>query len=160
MTNSRDSQPAKNNFKRASILVIDDNDDNWHIIEQAIAGAMPEVVAIRVANLEEVRTLFATWRTNEWEMPRLILLDLYLPDRHTGWQALDLIREMPAPCNQVPVVLLSYSDASADINEAYQRGVSSYLVKPVEFSAWQDYFRQLRTYWWETVTLPPMQLFW
>jgi CheY-like chemotaxis protein len=91
-------------------------------------------------------------------MPKLILLDLYLPERNDGWQVLSEIRALTAPCNQVPVVMLSSSNVQADITEAYRRGSSSYLVKPTAYSEWLDYFKQLRTYWWETVTLPPMRL--
>ncbi len=58
------------------------------------------------------------------------------------------------PCNLVPVIMLSGSDRRSDISEAYSWGSSSYLVKPITFAGWLDYFKQLRTYWWETVTLP------
>ncbi len=158
MVTGKDHQTTKSNFKRAKVLVIEDNDDHWLLINRAMQECMPEVITIRAATSAQTQTLLDDWRQNEWEMPKLILLDLYLPDRKDGWRLLEQIRTMSAPCNQVPVVLLSYSSASTDINEAYQRGVSSYLVKPTEFSAWLDYFQQLRTYWWETVTLPPMQV--
>lgn len=158
MTESADHQAAKANFKRAKVLVIEDNDDHWFLMSRAMQECLPEITAIRAATPAETQPLLMNWRTNEWEMPKLIVLDLYVPERENAWQFLQQIRSMPSPCNQVPVVLLSYSNAPADINEAYQRGVSSYLVKPTEFSGWLDYFRQLRTYWWETVTLPPMQL--
>ncbi len=158
MTESGDRQAVKTNFKRAKVLIIEDNDDHWFLINRAMQQCLPEVTAIRAATLAETQPLLTNWLTNEWEMPKLILLDLYVPQREDAWQFLQQIRSMSPPCNQVPVVLLSHSNAPTDINEAYQRGVSSYLVKPIEFLAWLDYFQQLRTYWWETVTLPPMQL--
>ena len=61
---------------------------------------------------------------------------------------------MPSVLSKIPVVLLSHSNARSDIAEAYQRGCSSYLVKPSQFSDWLSYFQTLRSYWWETATLP------
>ena len=90
-------------------------------------------------------------------MPKLIILDLYLPKRADGLELLRQIKALPSPCNQLPVVMLSSSSDRTDISQSYQYGGSSYLVKPTDFEAWLTYFQELRTYWWETVTLPPLQ---
>lgn len=158
MTHIQDNETVRTNFKRARVLVVEDNDDYWTLIQRAMLQILPEVVPVRAANQEQAHELLVDWSRDEWEMPKLILLDLYLPERSQGWQVLADIRNLAAPCNQVPVVMLSSSDVQADISEAYLRGSSSYVVKPAAYSEWLDYFRQLRTYWWETVTLPPMRL--
>lgn len=158
MTYIQDNETVRSNFKRARILVVEDNDDYWVLIQRAMLQVLPEVVPVRAANHDEAHELLVDWSRDEWEMPKLILLDLYLPERTDGWQVLADIRNLASPCNQVPVVMLSSSNVQADITEAYQRGSSSYLVKPAAYSEWLDYFKQLRTYWWETVTLPPMRM--
>lgn len=157
MTYSQDNETVRANFKRARILVVEDNDDYWVLIQRAMLQILPEVVPIRAVSREQASDLLVAWSRDEWEMPKLVLLDLYLPERTQGWQVLADIRNLAAPCNQVPVVILSSSNVPADITESYRRGSSSYLIKPTVFSEWLDYFRQLRTYWWETVTLPPMR---
>jgi len=158
MTYVNDSETVRANFKRARILVVEDNDDYWVLIQRAMLQILPEVVPVRASSQAQAHTLLEDWSRDEWEMPKLILLDLYLPERSQGWEVLADIRSLTAPCNQVPVVMLSNSTVQADISEAYRRGSSSYLIKPTVFSDWLDYFKQLRTYWWETVTLPPMRL--
>ncbi|MEZ0541181.1 response regulator [Fibrella arboris] len=158
MTYAHDNETIRTNFKRARILVVEDNDDYWVLIQRAMLQVIPEVVPLRAANRKQAHDLLIDWSRDEWEMPKLVLLDLYLPERDQGWQVLADIKNLIAPCNQVPVVVLSSSNMPADITESYRRGSSSYLVKPTVFSEWLEYFKQLRIYWWETVTLPPMRL--
>ncbi len=157
MAYSHDRETAKTNFKNARILVVEDNDDYWVLIRRAMLQVMPEVKPIRAASRQQAQEMLIEWSRDEWEMPKLVLLDLYLPQRDEGWQVLSAIRDLSAPCNLVPVVMLSSSVEQADISEAYSRGSSAYLVKPTDFSEWLDYFGQLRTYWWETVRLPVMR---
>ena len=158
MTYTNDNETVRANFKRARILVVEDNDDYWVLIQRAILQVLPEVIPVRASSHQQAQRFLTDWSRDEWEMPKLVLLDLYLPERNQGWQVLSDIRNLTAPCNQVPVVMLSSSSLQADISEAYRRGSSSYVVKPTVFTDWVDYFKQLRVYWWETVTLPPMRV--
>lgn len=66
-------------------------------------------------------------------IPRLILLDLKLP-RLSGLEFLQWLRQQPI-LKRIPVVVLTSSKESPDINQAYDLGISCYLVKPVEFNA-------------------------
>lgn len=135
-------------------MVIEDNPDYTTIISHAIQHNIPEVKTVLLSNEAETLAYLNECTALEWELPRLILLDLYLPDRQSGWRVLDMIRSLPAALGKIPVIMLSGSESQGDIAEAYRRGCSSYLVKPTESSDWQHYFQCLRTYWWQTVTLP------
>ncbi|GAB2570376.1 response regulator [Spirosoma areae] len=145
---------SRENFKNATLLIIDDSSDHRVIIANAARQCLPEVRIILVASEEEAVAYFDTCRLEEWDVPKLILLDLYLPDRTTGWRLLEQIKAIPTALGKIPVVLLSNSTSPADIAEAYERGCSSYIIKPGNFDNWLEYFRTLRSYWWETVTLP------
>jgi CheY-like chemotaxis protein len=147
----------KENLRRAKVLVIEDNDDQWLLIQKALKEILPEITTMRVSSPTQALVLLEEWQTQEWEIPKLILLDLYLPENRDGWDLLQQIKRMASPINQIPIVMLSASVGETDIRKAYELGVSSYLVKPVEFQDWLTCFREFRTYWWETVTLPPMQ---
>jgi CheY-like chemotaxis protein len=145
------------NFKRAKILVIEDNEDHWTLIKNAMQHCLPEVTPVWAQTLDQAMELLNDWSIQEWELPKLILLDLYMPAREDGWHLLKQIKTMPALCSQIPIVMLSASDDPEDITDAYQHGSSSYMVKPTDFAGWLTYFQELRNYWWETVTLPPMR---
>ena len=145
------------NLRQAKVLIIEDNLDHWVLMKKALQHCLPEVTHIRVDTPDQALELLNEWRHQEWEIPKLIILDLYLPDRMDGWKLLQQIKAMPASCSQIPVVMLSSSDVRNDISEAYDRGAASYLVKPTDLMGWIAFFQELRTYWWETVTLPPLQ---
>ena len=161
MKRDKDQSGIKTNFRQANVLVIEDNNDHWVIIKQAMQAGLPEVRPVWASTPQQAISLLEACHNQEWDLPQLIFQDLYLPERRDGWALLRHIKAMPAPYNQIPIVMLSSSVTNADITEAYQFGISSYLVKPTGFEEWIAYFQDLRTYWWETVTLPPLQYrFW
>jgi CheY-like chemotaxis protein len=66
-----------------------------------------------------------------YPLPNLILLDLKMP-RLSGFDVLAFLQKHPAFA-AIPVVVLSSSDQQSDIDQAYQLGVSAYVVKPSAF---------------------------
>jgi two-component system, response regulator len=77
--------------------------------------------------------------------PRLILLDLKLPKI----DGLDVLRTLKADqrTRRTPVVVLTSSREGRDLQQAYDIGANSYIVKPVEFEKFLDVVRQLGVYW-------------
>lgn len=150
-------QRLRHNAKQIKILIIEDSADHWVLMSKALKQCMPEAEPIRVSNSQQTLELLSAWSTQEWEMPKLIFQDLYLPTREDGLELLQQIKNIAPSCSRVPIVMLSSSENRTDIVEAYQQGIASYLVKPADFTNWLAYFEELRTYWWDTVTLPPVQ---
>jgi CheY-like chemotaxis protein len=60
-----------------------------------------------------------------------ILLDLKLP-RVSGLEVLKTLKTHPS-YRSIPVVVLTSSAASRDVETAYELGANSYIVKPVDF---------------------------
>ena len=75
----------------------------------------------------------------------LVLLDLKLP-RKSGHEVLEWLRAQPA-LNRMPVVVLTSSKESRDVNRAYDLGANSYLVKPVAFADLLRMAQTLDLYW-------------
>ncbi|GAB3644198.1 response regulator [Spirosoma arcticum] len=153
-TSSYRDSTTRNNFKNAQLLIIEDNPDHGIIISNAVRQCLPELKIVLIPTEQEVMAYLDHCRLEEWDIPKLVILDLYLPDRQNGWRLLEQIRAMPMALSKTPVVILSSSGNRSDVIEAYERGCSSYLVKPRMYEDWLAYFRMVRTYWWETVTLP------
>ena len=84
--------------------------------------------------------------------PGLILLDLNMPKKD-GREAL---REIKSDRNlrQIPVVVLTTSNADEDILRSYDSGASSFISKPVTFGGLVDLMKGLGRYWFEIVDLP------
>lgn len=87
--------------------------------------------------------------------PGLILLDLNMP-RKDGREALQEIKADPQ-LHQIPVVVLTTSQAEEDIYRSYQLGVNSYITKPVTFDSLVEMVQTLGKYWFEIVELPPSE---
>jgi CheY-like chemotaxis protein len=84
--------------------------------------------------------------------PGLILLDLNMPKKD-GREALTEIKANPA-IRKIPVVVLTTSRAEEDVFGTYDRGVSSFITKPVTFAGLAEAMKVLSKYWFEIVELP------
>src|SRR5689334_2661603 len=77
--------------------------------------------------------------------PHIILLDLRLP-RIDGLQVLQIIKTSEV-LRQIPVVVLTTSDAEQDATRAYHNYANSYLVKPLGYEQFQKLIDDLGFYW-------------
>ena len=64
-------------------------------------------------------------------MPELILLDLNMPQMD-GKQFLAMMRD-DDKLGDIPVIMLTSSDAAVDIQECYELNANGYIVKPGGF---------------------------
>jgi CheY-like chemotaxis protein len=78
-------------------------------------------------------------------LPRVILLDLKLP-KVDGLEVLRRIKSDDRT-RRVPVVVLTSSREEPDIARAYDLGVNSYIVKPVDFESFVPAVTQAGLYW-------------
>ncbi|QKZ11791.1 response regulator [Spirosoma sp. KUDC1026] len=138
---------------KAIILVIEDNADQWFIIRWALEQRFPEVEAIWFKNSAQALMYLDSCQLNEQAFPRLILLDLYIPNRESGWRFLETIK-LHHLYREIPTVMLSWSADREDIRESYMLRSNSYLVKPDSYEKWLECFTVFRDYWWDAVTLP------
>ncbi|WP_266364125.1 response regulator [Tellurirhabdus rosea] len=140
--------------KRIRLLIVEDNPDHSFFILKAIQESFSAADPVLVTTEETALEYLERCAINPQEMPLLVLLDLYFPTREKGLALLRAIKDQPAPVSQVPVVVFSSSSAEEDISDSYEQGVNSYVVKPMSYDAWREYFQALREYWMDVVSLP------
>jgi len=84
--------------------------------------------------------------------PDLILLDLNLP-KMDGREVLAKIKE-DASLKTIPTVILTTSEAEADILKSYQLQANCYLSKPAQLDAFESLVKSINDFWLTKVKLP------
>lgn len=82
---------------------------------------------------------------NPEDHPKMVLLDLKLP-KIDGIEVLRQVKANPAT-RKLPVVVLTSSRQDKDIDECYNLGANSYMVKPIDFEEFMTAVSILSTYW-------------
>jgi CheY-like chemotaxis protein len=85
--------------------------------------------------------------------PDLVLLDLNLP-RRNGREVLAEIKN-DRDLSQIPVVVLTTSQANEDILCSYQLHANAYVTKPPDFDRFIAVVRQIDQFFVRVVKLPP-----
>lgn len=137
------------------ILLVEDNDDHAELVLRSLEDHRVANTITRVADGEQAldylhaRGKFA----GDAERPDLVLLDLRLP-RVDGLDVLEGIKSTPELAN-IPVVVLTTSQAERDLAQAYERKANAYVVKPVDFDKFVDLMRDLGFFWLAWNQKPP-----
>jgi CheY-like chemotaxis protein len=84
--------------------------------------------------------------------PDLILLDLNLP-KMDGREVLAQIKE-DEDLKTIPTVILTTSEAEADIAKSYQLQANCYLCKPVQLDAFENLVKSINDFWLVKAKLP------
>jgi CheY-like chemotaxis protein len=87
--------------------------------------------------------------------PDFILLDLNLP-RMDGREVLAEIKA-DVHLRTIPTVILTTSDADADVLKSYELNANAYLRKPVTLEAFENLVRSINDFWLTRVVLPLRQ---
>ena len=77
--------------------------------------------------------------------PKVVLLDLKLP-KVSGLEVLKAVKS-DKRTSHIPIVIVTSSREEPDMKEAYELGVNSYVVKPVEFDKFVNAMSSLGLYW-------------
>jgi len=77
--------------------------------------------------------------------PVCVLLDIKLPSL-SGLEVLAWIRKNPA-LKRLPVIMLTSSLIPSDINQAYDLGANSYLIKPPDLDSLIELAKTIDMYW-------------
>ncbi len=139
--------------QEVSILMAEDDIEDQMLIREALKESDTNYNLTIVNNGEElVDYLNQRGTYSGVSLPKIVLLDLNMP-RKNGHEALAEIKANPN-LKQIPIIVLTTSDAEEDIQSTYSMGVSSYICKPVRFQELVDLVNTLGHYWFELVQLP------
>lgn len=119
--------PKLADFAGCRVLVAEDNDINMEIISELLSMNGLEVMA--AGNGREAVEKFAAAPEGSISM---VLMDMQMPEMD-GCEAARAIRRLPrADADSVPILALTGSSSSADVEAAMKSGMNNYMVKPVQ----------------------------
>jgi CheY-like chemotaxis protein len=131
-----------------SILLVEDNPNDVELTLTALKDAhlANDVVVMRDGE-EALDYLFRrnAYAAEPAKRPAVILLDLKMP-KVDGHEVLRQIRSDPE-LRLIPVVMLTSSREERDLFESYDKGVNSYVVKPVDFEEFVTAIGKLGVFW-------------
>ena len=131
------------------ILLVEDEPTDIDLTMHAFEAArMTNPIHVARDGVEALEFLFATGRHAGREghpVPGVILLDLNLPKKN-GIEVLRQIKADPRT-RDIPVVVLTLSNRTRDMNECRRLGAETYLVKPVDFKNFSEITSHLKLAW-------------
>jgi len=77
--------------------------------------------------------------------PKVVVLDIQMP-KVNGLEVLKKMKTDPRT-KSIPVVILTSSKENPDIQNCYDLGANSYIVKPVNFEGFAEAIRNFGFYW-------------
>jgi two-component system, chemotaxis family, response regulator Rcp1 len=144
---------GSNGWQPIEVLLVEDNPGDVDLTREALAAAKV-CNRLHVAEDGEAAIEFLHRRGDFADAPRpdLILLDLNLPKKD-GRQVLKEIRANP-DLTEIPIVVLTTSQADEDILHAYQLHANCYISKPVGFQQFLVVIKAIEDFWLTIVKLP------
>jgi two-component system, chemotaxis family, response regulator Rcp1 len=136
------------------VLLVEDSPGDVRLTQEAFRDANGSIhLSVASDGVEAMAFLRQKGAHAASPRPDLILLDLNLP-RMDGREVLAHIKDDES-LRLIPTVILTTSDAEADIVKSYQLQANCYLSKPVQLDAFEKLVKSINDFWLTRVKLPP-----
>lgn len=135
------------------ILLVEDNEDDIVIIQEAFADTKLVNVINTVRDGEEALTyLRREGKYNVVSLPGLVLLDINMPKKN-GFEVLEALKG-DTKLRSLPVIMLTTSDRDEDITRSFASGACSYIHKSVNLEEFTKVVKTFLLYWTTISRLP------
>lgn len=140
----------------APLLIVEDSNEDFEALQRCLQRSSLNIPVYRCMDGEQALAfLYHLGNYKDDQMaprPGLIVLDLNLP----GTDGRDVLRQVKqdGKLRTIPIVIFTTSNNPKDIEDCYQYGVNSYIVKPINFTQLKRDIQMLIDYWYEVATLP------
>ncbi|MFV1859583.1 MAG: response regulator [Anaerolineales bacterium] len=139
------------------LVLVEDNPNDLDLVLHALRkSGLKEKIQVLRDGAEALEYMFCEGKYADRSMsdvPKVILLDIKLP-KVNGLELLERLKASERT-RAIPVVMFTSSRQERDVDDSYQFGVNSYVVKPVDSEEFTRVVAQLKQYWLETNEPPP-----
>jgi CheY-like chemotaxis protein len=135
------------------ILLVEDNEGDILLTTEALENSKLFTKLSVVKNGKEAMDfLIKAGGCLDATQPDMLLLDINLPKRN-GHEVLKFIKENEV-LKHIPVIMLTTSSSSSDIEMAYKNYVNCFITKPIEAQSFLDLIATIEIFWGSIVKLP------
>jgi CheY-like chemotaxis protein len=135
------------------ILLIEDNPGDVRLTQEVLKDAkVSNNLSVVQDGVEALAFLHREGRYEDAPRPDIILLDLNLP-RMDGRELLAEIKA-DQTLMHIPVLVLTTSEADADVLKAYNLHANCYIVKPLELDRFIEIMEAIEHFWLNIAELP------
>lgn len=130
------------------ILLVEDDPKDIELTLNALSEySLANKVEVARDGVEALDYLYCrgTYASRSKGNPVVILLDLKLP-KMDGIQVLQHLKSDKQMC-LIPIVILTSSRESRDLEDCYRLGVNAYVVKPVRFTEFVEAVKEIGVFW-------------
>jgi CheY-like chemotaxis protein len=145
----------KNNDNVINILIAEDDEDDYTLITDSIKSSQNKCQVNWVRDGEELLDFLnatSDLEVGDKQVPDIILLDLNMPKKD-GRESLEEIKSH-SKFKNIPVIVLTTSQAKMDIQKVYDLGANSFIQKPFKYADFSSMMENFFKYWINTVKLP------
>ena len=136
-----------------NILLVEDNPGDVRLTVEALKeGRVRNQLSVVSDGVEALAFLRNQGPYTDAPRPDLMLLDLNLP-RKDGREVLAEIKDDPT-LRRIPVVVLTTSEAEADVLKSYALHANCYITKPVDLEQFINVIGTIEDFWLTIVKLP------
>src|SRR5215475_10141400 len=104
------------------VLLVEDDLNDIFLVKRAFKIAQIEIpLQVVTDGQEAINYLRGEGKYADREahpLPKLIVMDIKMP-RRTGFEVLEWVKGNGGPLRRIPIVIVSSSDNSSDVNRAY-----------------------------------------
>ncbi len=131
------------------LLLVEDEPDHAQLIVEVLKenGSLANDIVWVKNGQEAVDYVLrkGQYKGQKTKKPGLILLDIKLPELD-GFEVLNEIKSNQS-VKAIPVVMLTTTGNSEDVERALKLGANDYIVKPVNWESFEKTVRELGKYW-------------
>ena len=134
------------------ILLVDDNPGDVRLVIESLKdGKIANHMNVVWDGVEAMEFLRRLGKFSESPSPDIVLLDLNMPKKG-GHEVMAEMKEDPL-LKDIPVVVLTTSDADMDIIKSYDKDVSCYVTKPLDSDKFVEAVRSIGSFWLTVVKM-------
>ncbi len=139
-------------MRSPKILLVEDDPVDVHLFKRALHKFDPNFEFTTVSDGQQAIDLLNAIETGEAQAPNLIVLDIKLP-KVSGLDVLATIKQGDI-IKKIPVVMMTSSTQSSDIEKAYELGANGFISKPPTYKQLTEALTHLAGYWLKFNTSP------